>query len=75
MALFVKYLNRVEIYPLLLRFFGDIRRDNKGLPVWKMLVINCLDPYKYNTQLKPGDQFLIFRMRTNTEPGNSFAVL
>ena len=33
MALFVKYLSGVEIYPLLQSFFGGIRRNNKGLPV------------------------------------------
>lgn len=36
MALFVKYLSSVEIYPLLHSYFGDIRRNNKGLPVWNM---------------------------------------
>jgi hypothetical protein len=36
MALFVKYLSSVEIYPLLQSFFGDIRRNNKGLPVWNI---------------------------------------
>ncbi len=36
MALFVKYLNNVEIYPLLQSFFGNIRKNNKGLPVWNI---------------------------------------
>ncbi len=36
MALFVKYLNSVEIYPLLQSFFGEIRKNNKGLPVWNI---------------------------------------
>ena len=36
MALFVKYLSSVEIYPLLQSFFGDIRKNNKGLAVWNM---------------------------------------
>ena len=36
MALFVKYLNSVEIYPILQSLFGDIRRNNKGLAVWNI---------------------------------------
>ena len=36
MTLFVKYLSGVEIYPLLSSFFGDIRRNNKGIPVWNI---------------------------------------
>lgn len=36
MALFVRYLSSVEIYPLLQSFFGNIRRNNKGLPVWNI---------------------------------------
>ena len=36
MALFVKYLSNVEIYPLLQGFFGDIRKSDKGLPVWNI---------------------------------------
>jgi hypothetical protein len=36
MVLFVKYLGSVEIYPLLHSFFGDVRRNNKGLPVWNI---------------------------------------
>jgi hypothetical protein len=36
MALFVKYLSSVEIYPLLQNIFGDIRKNNKGLPTWKI---------------------------------------
>ncbi len=36
MALFVKYLNSTEIYPLLQSFFGGIRKNNKGLPVWSI---------------------------------------
>ncbi len=41
MALFVKYLSSVEIYPLLEGFFGVIRKNNKGLPVW-IYSIRCL---------------------------------
>ena len=36
MALFVKYLSSVEIYQLLQGIFGDIRKNNKGLPVWSI---------------------------------------
>jgi len=36
MALFVKYLSSVEIYPLLQDLFGDIRKNKKGLPVWNI---------------------------------------
>ncbi len=36
MSLFVKYLNSVEIYPLLQEYFGDIRKSKKGLPVWNI---------------------------------------
>jgi len=36
MALFVKYLNSTEIYPLLQSFFGGIRKNNNGLPVWNI---------------------------------------
>ena len=36
MALFVRYLSNVEIYPLLQRLFGNIRKNNKGLPVWNI---------------------------------------
>ena len=35
-ALFVKYLNSTEIYPLLESFFGGIRKNNKGLRVWNI---------------------------------------
>ncbi len=35
-ALFVKHLYSLEIYPLLQSFFGNIRRNNKGLPVWNI---------------------------------------
>ncbi len=30
MALLVKYLSSIEIYPLLQSIFGSIRRNNKG---------------------------------------------
>jgi hypothetical protein len=36
MALFVKYLSSIEIYTLLEIFFGNIRRNNKGLSVWNI---------------------------------------
>ena len=36
MALFVKCLNSTEVYPLLQCFFGGIRKNNKGLPVWNI---------------------------------------
>jgi hypothetical protein len=36
MALFVKYLSSVEICQLLQSIFGDIRKNNKGLPVWSI---------------------------------------
>lgn len=36
MALFVKYLSNVEIYPLLSGFFGGIRKNKKGIPVWNI---------------------------------------
>lgn len=36
MVLFVKYLSNVGMYPLLQSFFGKIRKNNKGLPVWNI---------------------------------------
>ena len=33
LALFVKYLSAVMIYPLLIESFGSIRKSKKGLPV------------------------------------------
>ena len=36
MNLFVKYLNSVDIYPLLEFFFGSVRKNKKGLPVWNI---------------------------------------
>jgi hypothetical protein len=36
MNLFVKYLSSVDIYPILEGFFGGVRRNNKGLPVWNI---------------------------------------
>ncbi len=37
MGLFEKYLNSVEIFPLLQSFFGGFGINNKGLPVWNIL--------------------------------------
>ena len=37
MALFARYLEQVGIYPLLLSYFGNLRKSNKGLPVWNIL--------------------------------------
>ncbi len=36
MAVFVRYLSNVEIYPLLSNFFDEIRKNNKGIPVWNI---------------------------------------
>ena len=36
MALFVRYLSQVNIYTLLLDSFGDLRRSQKGQPVWNV---------------------------------------
>ncbi len=36
MNLFVKYLSSVDIYPILEGFFGGVRRNTKGLPVWNI---------------------------------------
>jgi hypothetical protein len=36
MILFVKYLSNVEIFPLLSGFFGGIRKNKKGIPVWNI---------------------------------------
>ncbi len=36
LLLFVRYLSRVNIYPLLLSCFGTIRKNKKGLPTWNM---------------------------------------
>lgn len=33
LALFVRYISKIRIYPLLERFFGSIRKSKKGLPV------------------------------------------
>jgi hypothetical protein len=39
MILFVKYMSDVGIYPSLQSFFGNIRKDNKGLSVWDIVVV------------------------------------
>jgi hypothetical protein len=36
MALFVRYLSKVNIYALLLDSFGYLRRSKKGQPVWNI---------------------------------------
>jgi hypothetical protein len=36
MALFVRYLSQVSIYALLLESFGNLRRSQKGQPVWNV---------------------------------------
>ncbi len=36
LALFVKYLSAVEIYPLLIELFGSLRKNKKGLAVWNI---------------------------------------
>lgn len=36
MALFVRYLSRINIYPLLFGYFSGIRRSAKGEPVWNI---------------------------------------
>lgn len=36
MALFARYLSKVNIYPMLEESFGYIRRSMKGLPVWEI---------------------------------------
>jgi len=36
MALYVRYLSRVGIYPLLVGFFGYLRKSRKGLAVWNI---------------------------------------
>lgn len=33
LALFVWYLSKISIYPLLKRLFGSIRKSKKGLPI------------------------------------------
>jgi len=37
LALFVRYLSKTKIYPLLERFFGSIRKSKKGLTVSNIL--------------------------------------
>ena len=36
MALFVRYLSKVNIYGLLLDSFGNLRRSQKGPPIWNI---------------------------------------
>ncbi|MGB9628976.1 MAG: IS1380 family transposase, partial [Thermodesulfobacteriota bacterium] len=36
MALFVRYLSKVNIYGLLLECFGNLRRSQKGQPIWNI---------------------------------------
>jgi hypothetical protein len=36
MALFVRYLSKVNIYALLLGSFGNLRRSQKGQPIWNL---------------------------------------
>ena len=36
MALFVRYLSSIRIYDLLLEFFGNLRKSNKGQPIWNI---------------------------------------
>jgi len=36
MALFVRYLSKVNIYALLLGAFGNLRRSQKGQPIWNL---------------------------------------
>ncbi len=36
MALFVRYLSKVNIYGLLLDSFGNLRRSQKGQPIWNI---------------------------------------
>jgi hypothetical protein len=36
MALFVRYLSQVNIYTLLLDSFGNLRRSQKGQPIWNV---------------------------------------
>ena len=36
MALFVRYLSKVNIYALLLDSFGYLRKSKKGQPVWNI---------------------------------------
>lgn len=35
-ALFVRYLSQVNIYPLLVDAFGSLRRSEKGQPIWNI---------------------------------------
>jgi len=36
MALFVRYLGKINIYGLLLEFFGHLRRSQNGKPIWSI---------------------------------------
>jgi hypothetical protein len=36
MALFVRYLSNVNIYALLVEYFGNLRRSRKGQPIWNI---------------------------------------
>ena len=35
LALFVAYLHQIEIYPLLDRYFGSIRKSRKGIAIFE----------------------------------------
>ncbi|MCP5002769.1 MAG: IS1380 family transposase [Planctomycetes bacterium] len=37
LALFVRYISKVNIYSLLISYFGTIRKNKKGLAVWNIL--------------------------------------
>ena len=38
LALFVRYLSGIGIYPILQRFFGPLRKSKKGLPIWNLFL-------------------------------------
>jgi len=43
MALYVRYLSKVGIYPILMDFFGRIRKSKKGLPVRHKMLTKIID--------------------------------
>lgn len=38
LALFVRYLSGICIYPILQKYFGFLRNSDKGLPIWNLFM-------------------------------------
>ena len=38
LALFVRYLSGIAIYPIIGRHFGSLRKSRKGLPIWNLFM-------------------------------------